>query len=111
MNPDLRLPSDISLATAAHRTICTFLRRRKLTFTGGCRAFYSPEEWRGLGHSCGPGALLVVCHDGGSVGDAFSYDNGRYKLIEAMARELAKIGVFAEQATTTHTVIFPITTA
>ena len=40
----------------------------RLATTGGCRAFYTPEEWRAKGWEVANNAVLVCVHDGGDMG-------------------------------------------
>lgn len=74
----------------------------------GCRTFYTAREWQARGESFGEGAILVVVHDGGNVGDAFSYDRENYEAIEAMNAALAPLGLFAESLTTWSTGIYHV---
>jgi hypothetical protein len=73
---------------------------------GGCRAFYTPEEWRERGEQYGCDSLLVVCHDGGDAAPYFNYDYECYKLIDCMAVHLQKLGLFAEACTTWYTAVY-----
>lgn len=77
---------------------------------GGCKAFYTPEEWSRLGHHDSDRAMLVVCHDGGSLAQIFNHDYCDYDMIDMMASLLQDNGYFAEQWTSYSTGIFRIPT-
>lgn len=74
---------------------------------GGCRAFYTPEEWRDRGERYGLNAELIVVHDGGDMYNFFSYDSECYSLIEGMTQSLNKVGAYAESCTCWYTAIYP----
>jgi len=92
----------------AYRVVREFLAEEKLEYTGGCRAFYSPEEWVARGETYCRTALLVIVYDGGQVGDAFEYDREAYKLIERMRVRLEGHGLYAEPGTNWYAGIYPI---
>jgi len=91
----------------AWRTIVDLLQAKDATFTGGCRAFYSPKEWAERGEKRGADSLLIVVYDGGEVGRFFSYSKGCYSLIEEMSNALEKIDCWAESCTNCYTAIYP----
>ena len=103
----LRLPDDAEAAKIAD-IILGLARERDLTYTGGCRAFYSPAEWRERGETYGNKALLVVVHDGGDLSAFFNYDCGAYLLIDAMTERLRAHGLYAEPCTGWYTGIYHI---
>jgi hypothetical protein len=75
---------------------------------GGCKAFYSPDEWKERGEQYGKGCVLIVCHDGGDLAPFFSHDYECYSLMEKMADALSKHGIYAEQCTSWYTAIYKI---
>jgi len=75
--------------------------------TGGCRTFYSPQEWAARGEPYGTGSLLIVVYDGGDVKPYFNMDHGWHR-VEEMNDELRKVGVFAEPATCWYGSIYEI---
>jgi hypothetical protein len=106
---DLSAPDNLTAeAIEAHALIVAFLTSRGLDYTGGCRAFYSPAEWAQRGERYGARSVLVVVHDGGSVGRAFSYDREDYETIDAMTEALRPLGLYAEQCTTWYSAIYRI---
>jgi len=105
-NSDLLPPEGISpRAKQAYDVILPFLIAHDLTFTGGCQVFHRPEDWDG---DYGKGSVLVILYEGASAGNAFSYDREQYPLIEALDKELAKIGLFSEQCTTYYSAVYEI---
>ena len=104
---DLQQPENLSdKGKQAHSAILAFLEKHGLTYTGGCRAFYSPKEWAERGEEYGDDGELIVVHDGGCVGNAFSYDNENYKMIEEMNETLKPLGVYSEPCTRWYTAIY-----
>jgi hypothetical protein len=75
---------------------------------GGCRAFYTPEEWTDREELYGQDSELVVCHDGGDAAAYFNYDYECYKMMDFMQRELERHGMYAEQCTSWYTAIYKI---
>lgn len=82
------------------------MARNGRPYSGGCRCFYTPEEWRERGEKYGLNAALIVCHDGGTQADYFNPDKERYDLIEAMDATLADAGCWAEPCTCWYTAIY-----
>jgi len=106
-NTDLQRPDDLSdKGKQAHAAIVAFLEKHKLTYTGGCKAFYSPKEWEERKEDYGCDSVLVVVHDGGDHGDAFSYDRGNYKILDKMYELLKPLGFYSEQCTCWYSAIY-----
>lgn len=97
-----RVAADVVLRTA--REICDGGE----VFTGGCRAFYSPQEWRDRGEEYGLKAVLIVVHDGGGLARFFNYDYQDYGSIDKMDKALRECGVYAEACTCWYTAIYKI---
>ncbi len=76
-------------------------------YDGGCRTFYSPEEWRARGEHYGRESCLIVVHDGGDYAYAFSHSYGDSVLMEAMREALDAEGYYAEACTGWYTAIYP----
>ena len=96
------------LATIAERESANFTHRRGPISGGGCRAFYTPDEWLDRGEDYGTRSKLIVCHDGGDLLPYFSYDGTDYGRSEKMEEALEKLGYYAEQCTCWYTAIYPI---
>lgn len=72
---------------------------------GGCRAFYSPREWRQRGEEYGTDSLLVVVHDGGDMAYFFDW-MCESVLREKMDAALREVGYYAEQCTCWYSAIY-----
>jgi len=84
----------------AAQRIVKFIKKRQggKASTGGCRTFYTPQEWARRGEKYGTKSLLIVVYDGGDVMPYFNMNYG-WRLVEDMNDELRKIGVYSEEAT------------
>lgn len=76
------------------------LRAEDALFTGGCKPFYSPDEWRDRDEWATVGGepknvVLIVCHDGGDM----SLYGGRPNLWATLRRELHNAGYFVARGT------------
>jgi hypothetical protein len=109
MSNDFEIPTGLSrLGRQAAQTIVKHARGILSDASGGgCRAFYTPQEWRERGEQYGLSAELIVVHDGGDLNDFFSYDSGYYTLVEGMNEALSAVGVYAESCTCWYTAIYP----
>ena len=108
-NPHLKIPTGLcSQGKAAAQAILDLLTARRTTYTGGCRAFYGPYQWKALG-DYGTDSLLVLVHDGG---DLASYCNPAYGDREAMTAltdTLAALGLYVEQCASWYSAVYPRT--
>jgi hypothetical protein len=103
---DLDRPCNLSeLGKKAWKIIYEYLSQHGLTYTGGCRAFYSPGEWVERGEAYGKNSLLIVVYDGGDVREPFD-SNGDDKHQEAMRSRLKEIGVYSEPCTCWYSAIY-----
>lgn len=84
----------------------TLLNDGAQPYTGGCRTFYSPAEWRQRGEEYGLKSALIICHDGGDVATFFNPNYGCYKRMEALQEALSHAGYWAEQCTNWYTAIY-----
>jgi hypothetical protein len=105
---------DIPITTEAGR-LATYIEQelgaligKERPYDGGCRTFYSAEEWRERGESYGCHSALIVVHDGGDYAYAFNYAYGESKLMERMRDALNAAGYYAEACTGWYTAIYPI---
>lgn len=76
--------------------------------SGGCRAFYTPQEWRERGEQYGLNSALVVVYDGGDHAMFFDYNHECYRAIDRMNEALAKVGYYFECCTCWYSAIYPI---
>jgi hypothetical protein len=96
-DPSLAQPIYLSEhGNLAYRAILMLLRKRKATYTGGCKAFFSPEEWIDKGEEFGRNAELIVCHDGGELAPFFNSSYGHHKSIEEMQKAVRSVGCYIE---------------
>lgn len=106
---DLARPENLSPeGNAAYDTILSFLKEIDLMYTGGCKVFYSPEEWKERGEQYGTKSHLVVVYDGGAHGQAFSLDHAAPSYVhhEAMRDRLGEIGLYTEECTTWYCAVY-----
>lgn len=77
---------------------------------GGCRAFYTPEEWRERGEKHGTEAALILCHDGGDLAPYcnLDYDIGCGKLHDLFQSMLEKQGYYVEACTSWYSAVYPV---
>lgn len=73
---------------------------------GGCKAFYTPKEWKEKGEKYGTNSKLILVHDGGELAPYFNYDYECYGMIEKMDKALKEIGYYAESCTCWYTAIY-----
>lgn len=81
-------------------------RTSKLS-NGGCKAFYTPAEWRERKEQYGLSSKLILVHDGGTLA---RYCNPAYEdddAIEAMREALAGVGMYVEQCTSWYSAVYP----
>ena len=106
--PEFAKPEGLSpLGEAAYETITKFLAAQELTYTGGhTKVFYTPAEWAERKEKYGLTSELIIVHDGGDHGEAFSYDKENYVAIDLMNTALGHLGLHAEQCTIWYTAIY-----
>lgn len=75
---------------------------------GGCRAFYSPQEFleKGIISEIKDNMELIICHDGGDADPFFNDDYQKYSWIEGMNNTLREFGVCAERYNSWFSIIF-----
>lgn len=102
MDKNLEKPAGLSkLGEKAYDTIMAVLIEHGATETGGCKAFYSPAEWKARGERYGLGSELIIVYDGGDHGRFFSHDLDfpKYTCLTRMVEALKKVGVYSEECT------------
>lgn len=100
-NPDVALPLDLGIeGQRAWEVIIAQMRRFRTKFyTGGCRAFFSADEWtKKLGNRYGRGAELIVVYDGGSLPDFFRLGENENRYT-AMRDALREVDLYSEELT------------
>lgn len=107
MSDDLAIPAGLTRhGRRAATIILNLLKKQDSTYTGGCKAFYSPKQWRARGEDYGTEAELIVVHDGGDLAPYFNYDYECYQMVEQMNAALLEAGLFAESCTSWYTAIY-----
>ena len=74
--------------------------------TGGCRPFYTPDEWRARGESYGLTSVLVCCHDGGTLSHMLDLSQAGYDVQRAVRDALTPLGLFVEQCTGWYSAVY-----
>lgn len=77
-------------------------------YSGGCRAFYTPEEWKAKGERFGTESVLVLVHDGGTLASFCNWDYCETDRVERLQRNLREAGYFIEQCTTWFSAVYKI---
>jgi hypothetical protein len=107
LGPDWDIPKDLTRAgRKAAEALRDFCIQHDLTHTGGCRVFYSPEEWRARGEAHATSSLLVIVYDGAACRRALSFDGGDYRTLEAFRLILDSLDVFSEECTCWYSGIY-----
>ena len=75
---------------------------------GGCKAFYTPEEWKEKGERYGTESALVLVHDGGDLAPFCNLDYQCYERHEALNQALDKIGYYFESCTHWYAAVYKV---
>lgn len=109
-NPNLQIPTGLSRkGRTAAMTILRVLQEKAIDGkieTGGCRLFYSPQEWKDRGEAYGTEALLVVVYDGGDAYHHFSFNTEAVSYLDGMAKALQTVGLMAEACTGWYSAVY-----
>lgn len=102
---DLAIPAGaLSLSGCeAWQAIMGLVERFDLWHTGGCRVFYSPDEWVARGEPYGTTSELIVVYDGAAIRELFE---GR--LSSSTTSALEELGLYYEQCTHWYSAIYHI---
>ena len=103
------MPVDLSPeGVKAYETVMKVLTEHGALYTGGCKTFYAPSDWKRRGEKYGQGATLIVVYDGGDVGQFFSLDKAypSYKTHTTMTEALKAAGFFVEECTGWYAAIY-----
>lgn len=103
----LSIPTGLSRkGRQAAQAILKRLKDDENTDTGGCKTFYSPQEWKDRNENYGTESLLIVVHDGGDLVPYFNLDYMCYDMEEKMQSALRTVGCYAEVCTGWYTAIY-----
>jgi hypothetical protein len=75
-------------------------------FGGGCRAFWTPEEWRARKEEYGTDSVLILVHDGGDLAQYCNWDYEQYSLSGQLDEALTKAGYYCEQCTCWYSAVY-----
>ena len=108
MNSVFQMPEGLSdKGQAAWKAIITLLLSEDPQMsTGGCKAFYSPAEWRKRGEAYGCDGELIVVYDGGDHRPYFTLDSECYALVERMQQTVGTLGCHIEECTTWYAAVY-----
>lgn len=123
MNNNNAMPEGLSAAgKKAYKAVVKGLPGGVDTDTGGCKTFYSPQEWKDRGEEYGCDSVLVVVYDGGNVRPYFNMDaayeidswvyaaTGKtrepYGTTEGMIKVLKGAGFWSEECTGWYAAIY-----
>lgn len=105
----VQMPNDLDAhGQEAYHAIMKVLLKNQATYTGGCKAFRSPAEWKARGEEYGCNSKLIVVYDGGDHGAYFSLDRScpGYLEIEEMNTALQAIGMYSEECTGWYAAVY-----
>jgi uncharacterized protein (TIGR02996 family) len=107
MDRHLAIPPELSTrGKKAVRLILEFLLAERLTGTCGCRAFYSPQQWKERGEEFGHDALLILVYDSGDIGMCMDPAMGQHDLVDRFRENLELHGFVIEPCTHWYSSIY-----
>lgn len=80
----------------------TILKAANAEYSGGCRAFYTPDEWKDKGEEYGLNSVLIVVHDGGDLSPVFGIDGDPRDVWQALTAK----GFWFEPCTCWYSAIY-----
>ena len=96
---ELAMPEGLSeKGQQAYKLLVDLMHKHEMTFTGGCKAFYSPAEWKARDARFCCNSELVVVYDGGHARYFCSLDWHDATLYNEFRLALAAIGCHFEEA-------------
>lgn len=108
--PDLARPANLSdKGNKAYDIILKHIKQSGLDYTGGCRVFYSQEEWRARGEQYCLSAELIVVYEGSSIVELFDPEEGYLSdSYLAIDNDLADAGLYCELGTNWYAGVFKL---
>lgn len=103
---DMNIPTGLSAkGRKGAKIIKKFLNEIGETEQGGCRLFYTPEEWKNRKESYGCSGELIVVYDGGYL---YSVMNGEFgwKSKEKLDNLLRAEGLYLEDCTNWYSALY-----
>ncbi len=76
--------------------------------TGGCRAFYTPGQWRARGEEHGRNSRLIIVHDGGDLAPLINLDYESYTLHDRFMDRVREMvpGILIEPCTGWYAAVY-----
>lgn len=106
------MPEGLSdLGMKAYNEVMRTLNAFNKTYTGGCKAFYSPQEWKDRGEKYGLKSHLIVVYDGGDLSRFFNSGCAMmdgFRSYEFMISELKYSKLYFEECTNWYSAIYEI---
>ena len=75
-------------------------------YGGGCKAFYSPDEWKEIGNNVPDECILVLCYDGGDLSHYCNYNYANINKIEKFTSLLQEHGLWTESQNSVTDYVF-----
>ena len=75
---------------------------------GGCKAYYSPTEWKNRNESYGLESVLILVHDGGDLATYCNIDYSCATRIERLRKVLEDNGYYIENCTGWYSAVYRI---
>ncbi len=98
-------PVATSRTMAAYAIVEKWRKAKGYHFTGGCRLYYSGEEWAERRESYGQGAILILVHDGGDLSN-YNGDDIPPLRDEDLRQALYAAGMWIESCTGWYDAIY-----
>ena len=90
----------------AANIILAFMEKHNMS-TGGCRLFYSPEQWKSRGEEYGITSELIFVYDGGDLFDVLNgYIEGSYRMMDEFTKVLVDGGFHYEPCTHWYSAVY-----
>ena len=106
VNPDFNKPGGLSKeGDLAYSVIREWVQSKGEDYSGGCKCFYSPEEWADRGEEYGLRSELIIVHDGGCLSTA----NDDYGIwVRDTMDALSALGLFVEHCTCWYSAVYSL---
>lgn len=118
---DLAMPTDLDAkGQRAYEIITAYLQEHHCADTGGCKAFYAPNEWKARGEAYGAAARLIIVYDGGALRPVFSMDAAYeldcvadprrepYAFYEGLQDKLLAAGLYFEECSRWYSAVYSV---
>ncbi len=76
--------------------------------TGGCKPFYTTQEWRERKEEYGLNSKLIIVHDGGDFARYCNGSYGDFHAIDAFSSFLYTRGLYVESCTCWYSAVYSV---